>query len=108
MNAVRFCCVVLLVGCLAFFSAWQQVQTYRLGYDLERLNREKESLLRERERLRVDAGRLRSPDALESAAKELSVSVGPPDRFPVAWVAFSAPAPRAEPRLAKALPTPRR
>jgi hypothetical protein len=108
MTCLRVSCVLVLLGSLAFFVAWQRVQTFRLGYELERLEAERRALERERERLRFEAARLRAPGALAGAAECMSLPVGPPDAFAVAWLDAPPPEATRGAVLAGALPTPRR
>ncbi|MFQ5803109.1 MAG: septum formation initiator family protein [Candidatus Methylomirabilales bacterium] len=58
---------ILLLGLLVY--VWQHVQVVRLGYQVERLRAARATLVQERKALRVELGKLRSLERVETLAR---------------------------------------
>ena len=61
---------VLLGLCLVFVFVWERVDMVRMGYQIERLKREKTVLERQRDELRVKASALSAADRIAKLATE--------------------------------------
>jgi cell division protein FtsL len=63
--------VTVLVGlCLVFVFVWERVDVVRIGYQIERLKRDKTVLERQRDELRVKFSTLSASDRIAKLATE--------------------------------------
>src|SRR5688572_21541151 len=62
---------IVFVGlCLVFVFVWERVDVVRIGYQIERLKRDKTVLERQRDELRVKASALSASDRIAKLATE--------------------------------------
>lgn len=92
--------------CLVFLFVWERVDMVRVGYQIERLKRDKVVLERERDQLRMKVSSLTAPDRIAKVASE-KLGMGVPQPGQVIMVRSKperAPSPRVGPeevRIAK-------
>lgn len=75
----------LLVMSLLLLYVWERVELVRIGYQIERLKKERVVLERERDELRVKVSALTSPERIARAATE-QLGMVPPQRGQVVLV----------------------
>ena len=63
-------CTVFLGLCLVFVFVWERVDMVRMGYQIERLKREKTVLERQRDELRVKVSALSAADRIAKLATD--------------------------------------
>lgn len=95
----------LLVMSLLLLYVWERVELVRIGYQIERLKKERVALERERDELRVRVSTMTSPERIARVATE-RLSMAPPQRGQVVLVRVPAEGPWGGPpapaiRLAK-------
>ena len=69
-----------LLVAVVLFSAWQNSELIRHGYNMQRLQAEYAEQLEIRSRLLLDVETLRSPERIEKKAGEMQMVAPPPDR----------------------------
>ncbi len=75
----------LLVMSVLLLYVWERVELVRIGYQIERLKKERVVLERERDELRVKVSTLTSPERIARVAAE-RLAMAPPQRGQVVLV----------------------
>lgn len=78
---------VLLGLCLVFVFVWERVDMVRVGYQIERLKRDKTALERQRDELRVQFSTLSASDRIARVATR-ELGMGLPQQGQVVLVQF--------------------
>ena len=65
-----YCLLVLIVLCLSLLFVWTRIRVVQQGYELSRLNKETNELMGKKSRLESDIATLKSPQRLESIARD--------------------------------------
>jgi hypothetical protein len=69
-----------LLVAVVLFSAWQNSELIRHGYNMQRLQAEYTEQLEINRRLTLDVETLRSPELIEKKARDMKMVTPPPDR----------------------------
>ena len=86
---------ILLGSAFLFALVWEQIQSVRLGYDVETLRARAQTQEQKNAYLRIELERLRAPQAIAAAARE-RLKMGPPS--PEAVITLGAERGLAAPR----------
>lgn len=79
MKPLQYVLGILCFVVLGVFAVFQQVQVYRLGYDLSATLDDVQTLEEDNRILREEISRLRSPQRLATAAHEYQLALVPPE-----------------------------
>ncbi|MBA7530876.1 hypothetical protein ES705_23087 [subsurface metagenome] len=81
MTTRRLILIIGLITFLGLITAWQQIQTLRLGYQISEANQTKKQLLDEEKALEICVARLKSPGNLLARSVRMKVNLVYPEKW---------------------------
>jgi cell division protein FtsL len=60
--------IIFVLSVFALVYVWERVQVISVGYEIEKLKKEKDELVKENKGLQIEAATLTSPDRIEAIA----------------------------------------